>query len=316
MNATYAAPNDAVPRMSHSLSTTAITPIFLESLFAKSSNLGALYNHRTQNIHFLRVLPPKHWHQGNSQSLALTHLPHNVSNAPISKGDFIKVFGGILGFLALMGWGIFAYIAAQTSPNPDTIVEVFFAPPVVEAPISAAGSKVSPNQAPKTFKASQPHPSPVTPSALTPDAASPSPPNPTPTPQNTTAANPNPTHLPATSAPSNTPTQPESATGATSTPGAPSEPQILDRPPKLLAGPVPTYPPSALRRELEGTVVALITTAPDGSVREVEILQSAGRDFDRAVLTAAKQAKFEAPIYRGQAVSARFQRTYAFSLSD
>lgn len=95
-----------------------------------------------------------------------------------------------------------------------------------------------------------------------------------------------------------------------------SGPALLDRPPRLLGGPAPEYPPLALDRGKEGTVVALITTTVVGNVEHVEIIRSAGSEFDRAVIQAAMQAKFEVPLVQGQPVAVRFQRSYVFSLEE
>jgi len=54
----------------------------------------------------------------------------------------------------------------------------------------------------------------------------------------------------------------------------------------------PTFPREALRRNLTGRVVAWVHVAPDGSVTHVEIRETTNRIFDREVVRALSQWKF------------------------
>jgi len=54
----------------------------------------------------------------------------------------------------------------------------------------------------------------------------------------------------------------------------------------------PTFPPQAIRQGLSGRVVAWVHVAPSGSVTQVEIKQSSNRIFDREVIRAMSQWKF------------------------
>lgn len=54
----------------------------------------------------------------------------------------------------------------------------------------------------------------------------------------------------------------------------------------------PTFPPQAIRQGLQGRVVAWVHVAPNGSVTQVEIKQSSNRIFDREVIRAMSQWKF------------------------
>ncbi len=97
-------------------------------------------------------------------------------------------------------------------------------------------------------------------------------------------------------------------------PPLPAAPVFVDQAPKILAGDPPEYPARAQDRGLEGTVVALITIDTNGSVTGVSIEQSAGADFDGAVLQAARQTRFLPPVRNGRKMPARFRRPFEFGL--
>jgi protein TonB len=54
----------------------------------------------------------------------------------------------------------------------------------------------------------------------------------------------------------------------------------------------PVYPRAAQREGLTGTVVARVTVAPSGQVTDVRIMSSTNRVFDREVIRALSQWKF------------------------
>ena len=54
----------------------------------------------------------------------------------------------------------------------------------------------------------------------------------------------------------------------------------------------PSYPRALMRENVEGRVVAWVHVAPNGSVTNVEIRQSSNRAFDREVIRALSQWKF------------------------
>jgi protein TonB len=54
----------------------------------------------------------------------------------------------------------------------------------------------------------------------------------------------------------------------------------------------PSFPRDAIRRGLSGRVVAWVHVAPNGSVTDVEIRQTSNRIFDREVIRALSQWKF------------------------
>lgn len=88
----------------------------------------------------------------------------------------------------------------------------------------------------------------------------------------------------------------------------------LDREPRLLGGLAPAYPENALDEGIEAVVVASVEISAAGKVQKIVIVKSGGRDFDKAVMAAARQASYAAPVIQGVARPAKFIRTYRFEL--
>ena len=68
----------------------------------------------------------------------------------------------------------------------------------------------------------------------------------------------------------------------------------------------PTYPASALRNGVQGSVVASLSVDPRGQVTEANIVQRSGsrdRDLDRAVMSTVRAWKFEPAMNKGRAVA-------------
>ncbi len=97
-------------------------------------------------------------------------------------------------------------------------------------------------------------------------------------------------------------------------PPLPPAPILMDQPPGILSGVTPEYPPRALDRGLEGTVIALITIDTAGKVTQVIVEKSAGIDFDNVVLASAQKTRFQPPMRHGRRVAAKFRRPYEFKL--
>lgn len=84
-------------------------------------------------------------------------------------------------------------------------------------------------------------------------------------------------------------------------------------PPQVLQHVDAVYPPEALKKGLDGTVVLFVTVAADGTIEEVSIAQSAGKLLDHAAVVAVTQWKF-APAKRGEtAVKARIRIPFHFA---
>jgi periplasmic protein TonB len=85
----------------------------------------------------------------------------------------------------------------------------------------------------------------------------------------------------------------------------------LESLPPLISKRVPTYPPRAERRGIEGWVHLSFVIQPDGSVDDVKVMAAEPeRVFDREAVAAIKMWRFEAP---GRPISA--QRRVDFSLT-
>lgn len=97
-------------------------------------------------------------------------------------------------------------------------------------------------------------------------------------------------------------------------PSPPSAPVFLDQQPGILRGAPPEYPPRALERGLEGTVVALVTIDTNGRVTDARIEQSAGQDFDGPVLETVRRLSFQPVVRDGRRWPARFRIPYEFRL--
>ena len=54
----------------------------------------------------------------------------------------------------------------------------------------------------------------------------------------------------------------------------------------------PTFPPQAIRQGLSGTVIAHVVVTPAGTVQEVRIIRSSNRIFDREVIRALSQWRY------------------------
>jgi periplasmic protein TonB len=76
-------------------------------------------------------------------------------------------------------------------------------------------------------------------------------------------------------------------------PPPPPRPALV-RNPNMLNNCAPSMPGEAIRKNIEGTVVAHLMIDEHGNVYEVKIVQSADRLLDRAVVNALKECKFQA----------------------
>jgi protein TonB len=68
----------------------------------------------------------------------------------------------------------------------------------------------------------------------------------------------------------------------------------------------PTYPASALRNGVQGSVVASLNVDPRGHVTDANIVQRTGsrnRDLDRSVLNTVREWQFEPAMSNGRAVA-------------
>lgn len=78
----------------------------------------------------------------------------------------------------------------------------------------------------------------------------------------------------------------------------------LDRTPEALSPIRPTYPPIALRRRMEGSVILSVLINESGRVEDVRVLRgdSSRLGFDEAAIRAVRQATFTPPMKDGKRV--------------
>ena len=81
---------------------------------------------------------------------------------------------------------------------------------------------------------------------------------------------------------------------------------------------LPSYPPLAIRRGLEGRVLIAFTIEKDGSVQDARVVASEPNGiFDAAALEAVRQWRYAPKIVEGEPVEQRDQRiSIPFRLED
>jgi len=94
----------------------------------------------------------------------------------------------------------------------------------------------------------------------------------------------------------------------------PPAPAPLTRPPDELTPVVPAYPAWAEEQGVTAVVVAQVIIDASGTVTDVVIVRSGGKDFDRAARAALATAKYRPYIKDGKAVPAVFERRFDFRL--
>lgn len=88
-------------------------------------------------------------------------------------------------------------------------------------------------------------------------------------------------------------------------PPKPVAPVADTRLPTPISAPPPRYPSDAMRRGVGGTVRVKVTVAADGSVEQLDIVETSGnRSLDRAALETLRRWKFQPATRAGQPVSA------------
>lgn len=105
------------------------------------------------------------------------------------------------------------------------------------------------------------------------------------------------------------------------TPAAPPAPMPMDQadqPPREKPGnPQPSYPATALRRGIEGSVRVKVRIDTRGRVQRVEVLEVDGhRAFGDAVLDVIRQWRFDPAVHRGQRVPVFGVKEIRFELRD
>ena len=79
--------------------------------------------------------------------------------------------------------------------------------------------------------------------------------------------------------------------------------------------PIAVYPEQSEKLGEEGKVKLAIIVNPNGSVDDIELIQSSGFErLDRAAIEAAKQAKYQPKNVNGKLVRTRFVAEFSFVL--
>ncbi len=85
--------------------------------------------------------------------------------------------------------------------------------------------------------------------------------------------------------------------------------------PRVVTKVNPKYPPEARSEGLQGTVIVLATIETNGTVSEIEVIESTREDFEAAAIEAVRQWKFEPATLEGKPVAVEFSLTIRFRLS-
>lgn len=94
----------------------------------------------------------------------------------------------------------------------------------------------------------------------------------------------------------------------------PPAPVAITRPPDELSPVRPEYPEWAQDQGVTAVVVAQVTIDAGGSVVDVRIVRSGGKDFDRSARAALVAARYRPYVKDGKAVPAVFERRFDFQL--
>jgi len=77
----------------------------------------------------------------------------------------------------------------------------------------------------------------------------------------------------------------------------------------------PVYPPAALRQQIQGTTMLIISIDANGAVLDVQVERTSGnRDLDRAAMQAARKWRFNPEVKNGQKVASRVRVPVDFKL--
>jgi TonB family protein len=87
-------------------------------------------------------------------------------------------------------------------------------------------------------------------------------------------------------------------------------------PARLIEKVQPSYPPLARQERRSGTVTLYARIASDGTVQDLRVIETAGRDLDDAALSAVKQWKYVPFMCGDHAVAQETNITVIFSLPN
>ncbi len=102
--------------------------------------------------------------------------------------------------------------------------------------------------------------------------------------------------------------------GAPQAPAEAGKPPALE-PPKLVTFVQAEYPPEAAEQGLQARVIIELTILPDGSTKDLKVVEPVGHGFDEAALAAVKQFVFEPAKKDGKPIGARIRYPYLFEIT-
>lgn len=115
---------------------------------------------------------------------------------------------------------------------------------------------------------------------------------------------------PVEPSPAPRPTEPRRSGGVyQSVPPGGTEPVVIDRV-------VPRYPPAAVSRRIEGTVVVRALVRRNGRVSSVEILRDQPFGLGEAAASAVRRWRFRPGTYQGEPIDVAYNVTVNFRLAD
>ncbi len=204
--------------------------------------------------------------------------------------------------------------AAMSAPRLSETIEVAFVietppPPSSPAPPPEITASPTPASLPPPLVEAKPPPAPPKPKPRPRPAAEPAPPPPDPAPPAEIVLE---TPAPAEERPEPAPVAAPAASSAALFAAVP--PAEKDPPPSLfgtsgaptfLKRVLPRYPRLAREMGREGTVVLALAIDAEGRLAEVEVLESAGSDFDEEALRAVRASSFRPAQRDGRPVACR-----------
>jgi TonB family protein len=84
--------------------------------------------------------------------------------------------------------------------------------------------------------------------------------------------------------------------------------------PRIITLYTPGYTVEARGDNIEGEVILSALFCRDGWIREIEVVKGLGHGLDERAISAIKRTMFEAALQNGQAIDARAQVLYRFTL--
>lgn len=89
-----------------------------------------------------------------------------------------------------------------------------------------------------------------------------------------------------------------------------------DRPPEVISRPVPLYPYELRVRNITGIVTFNFTIEKDGSVEEVDVIESTDPLFSQEAIAAVKKWKFRPALGKGKPIRKQLHTSLSFNIPN